>query len=771
MSDAVRQITTKSGDSTPEGAAPNRSLSGTMLGLPTPGESDVSMPVLQTDSAPQLRSTRPAWIDAALAQGDQASVKTQGERIHLVPGAQIPGTRYRIERWLGDGGMGQVYEATHVDLERRVAIKVLRHEASALDEATQMFRQEARRAGKIGSRYIAEVYDFAELPDGRLMFAMELLDGRSVASELRHGPIEAGRAIGLLRQVCKGLHAAHRAKIIHRDVKPENIMLSSTGRTDEVKILDFGISTVYDDSENARGSTAGTAHYIAPELVSGIPYGPRVDMYALGCTAYEMLTGRTPFEADSVEQMLLAHVQTPPTPMAKRNPAVHVPAALERVVLRCMAKRAADRFGSMAELEAALCEAQIEAALHSTWDDLPLPDVDEERRAALLAGMPDLHHRKGARARWVWPLVTAASVTLALGLGYVALSRSQGVSAEQVSEIETLTRSARTAAARAMYVYPPSSQPDAQTAYGQILALEALASGEAVERADDLRRDFADTLIRLGDQYWAKAGGKPFSLDYYAQALVFDPDRVRAAERAQMTPGQLRALTDKAAGSDFSEGELIAAEPLAALAEADADARLAKMEALRAEGKVRSAVVSEQLDALIEDEGGKSADELARERRQARADRAAAVQTTRPQDTDTEASAEADDVSEVDDQDPQRSRDLSKQGWAALAKGQLNQAEPLFRDALAVHANNAEAHDGLAKISFDRSNYAQALRSAKRAVRFAPRNADYRIRLGDSYYKLFRYADALIHYERADELGHRGAARRAAKARANLGNG
>lgn len=749
----------------------DRSLTGTVLGLPAPGESDVSMPIVDTDSAPKLRSTRPAWIAAALNHRAAAHT-TQDDRILLVPGAQIPGTRYRVERWLGDGGMGQVFEATHVDLERRVAIKVLRHEASKLSEATQMFREEARRAGKIGSRYIAEVYDFAELPDGRLMFAMELLDGRSVASELRAGPIHPARAIGLLRQVCKGLHAAHRAKIVHRDVKPENIMLSDVGRKDGVKLLDFGISTVYDDSDGGRGSTAGTAHYIAPELVSGIPYGPRVDMYALGCTAYEMLTGKTPFEATSVERMLLAHVEQAPTPMKSRNPAVEVPAALEAVVMRCMAKRAVDRFENMAELEAALCEAQIAADLHTTWDDLPLPEVDDKRRAELLAGMPDPHRTALGSRRWLWPVATALTAMLALGLGYVAFVGTTSASAEELTEIERIGRGARAAAARALFVYPPTADPAAETAYGKVLELEQLDSRDAVDLATTLRDEFSSTLVRLGDQYWAKPGGKPFALDYYAQALVFDPEQPQAVARAQMTPGQLKDLQDKAGAAGFSEGELIAAAPLAALAEEDEVQRLSKMEALRSDGVVRSAVVSDQLDALIENEGGTSFAQARREREKREngaREQAAATDDADDDDVgDTDGEDLASDVTEVDTQDPATSRRLAQQGWKALSGGQLAEAEPLFEDALAAYSKNAEAHDGLAKINFDRSNYAQALRHAKRAVRHAPRNAEYRIRLGDSYYKAFRYGDALVHYERAATLGHAGAARRAAKARSKI---
>ncbi|HET6585116.1 MAG TPA: serine/threonine-protein kinase, partial [Nannocystaceae bacterium] len=137
----------------------------------------------------------------------------------------MPGTRFRLRRWLGEGGMGVVYEAEHVDLERAVALKILRAHVADRDDERERFRQEARMTTRIESPHVVNVLDFGLLPDGRVFYAMELLDGRPLSAEIGEGPIAPERAIGLLRQMSAGLAAAHRAGVIHRDVKPDNAMV------------------------------------------------------------------------------------------------------------------------------------------------------------------------------------------------------------------------------------------------------------------------------------------------------------------------------------------------------------------------------------------------------------------------------------------------------------------------------------------------------------------------------------------------------------------
>lgn len=326
-------------------------------------------PLTAVGSAPLSDAERPTWIEALL--GSTGEVKN--EFVRLAAGDLLAGTRYRIVRWIGEGGMGVVYEAEHVDLERRVALKVLRSEYCRRPETVRLFRDEARATSRIGSDNIVEIYDFAELRDGRLAIAMELLDGHDL-TRFRGQAMESGRAVGILRQVCRGLSAAHAAGIVHRDVKPENVYLHTRrGRSDAVKIVDFGIAA-FMSSEGNPVIPAGTPYYVAPETIVFGAVSPRVDIYALGCLAYELLSGRVPFEADELQHVLQMHVDQPPQPLVELVP--ECPPSLAAVVMLCLEKDPERRFADMADLEAALCEAQIAGGLRSSWDDLTLPDVE-----------------------------------------------------------------------------------------------------------------------------------------------------------------------------------------------------------------------------------------------------------------------------------------------------------------------------------------------------------------------------------------------------------
>jgi serine/threonine protein kinase len=359
--------------------------------------------VASRSSAP----TRPSARAAAVATADSKQVR-------LLPGRRVPGTRYRLVRWLGEGGMGVVYEAEHEDIERRVALKILRPEASEDPQQAAQFREEARAASRIGSPNIVEIFDFGELPDGRLMFAMELLNGHGLDGELDKAPMNQARMIAILRQVCKGLAAAHEVGIIHRDVKPDNIILvNHNARPDWVKVVDFGIATVHADAD---AGAAGTPHYMAPEQVLGQSFDGRLDMYSLGCTAYELLVGKPPFVAPTIDEILEYQLTKPPTPPSQLCPPDTVHPALEAVILRCLEKEPSKRYRDMRDLEAALCEAQIAAGLHTAYDDLPLPDVDPDRLDKLRRDMPQPGTTGPTRRRWLWPAIAAASTVAAAGL-------------------------------------------------------------------------------------------------------------------------------------------------------------------------------------------------------------------------------------------------------------------------------------------------------------------------------------------------------------------
>jgi serine/threonine-protein kinase len=272
-------------------------------------------------------------------------------------GSTIDG-RYIVDSVLGEGGMGMVYAGRHAIIDKRVAIKVLRKEAAAEQTSAQRFLAEAKAASKIGQQNIVDITDFGVLPDGHAYFVMEFLDGPTLGKVVsKGGPIAPARAAQIAMQVCKGLHAAHQKGIVHRDLKPENIfVLSREAAGDFVKIVDFGIArdTTATKRLTVAGMVMGTPEYMAPEQASGQETDHRVDQYALGCIMYEMLTGHTPFRGENPMQTLTKHVfDAVPLP-SKARPDLVIPAKLEAIIMRTLAKKRDERYADLNQLMEAL---------------------------------------------------------------------------------------------------------------------------------------------------------------------------------------------------------------------------------------------------------------------------------------------------------------------------------------------------------------------------------------------------------------------------------
>ncbi len=263
------------------------------------------------------------------------------------------GGTYRILSRRGEGGMGVVFEAEHVRLDRRVAVKVLRPEFLRDADAVGRFCREARTAGRIRHDGIVEILDVNSEPGGAWYIVMELLQGEDLASLLaRAGPLPVERAVAIARQVCGGLAVAHDNGIIHRDIKPANVFLADRGDgLDHVKLLDFGISKLATGGTTVTGTgqVVGTPLYMSPEQACGDPsLDHRTDIFAVGTALYEMLTGHAPFEAPSA-MAVLARLMTQDAERPSRlNP--NIPPWLERVVLRCLARDPDGRFNSSREL-------------------------------------------------------------------------------------------------------------------------------------------------------------------------------------------------------------------------------------------------------------------------------------------------------------------------------------------------------------------------------------------------------------------------------------
>jgi serine/threonine-protein kinase len=279
---------------------------------------------------------------------------------------------YRLGEPLGSGGMGEVYRAKHRMLARPAAIKLIHPQVLASQDrksaglAVARFHREAEAAAQLRSPHTVELYDFGETEDGTLYFVMELLEGMDLETLVRReGPLPQERVIHILRQVCESLDEAHLSGLVHRDIKPANIHLGRVGRRhDFVKVLDFGlVKSVQPAGQEeamatAAGLTPGTPAYMAPELALGDPCDGRADLYALGCVAYYLLTGRLVFEATRGLQLIAKHIQEAPVPPSERTE-LEVAPELDRVVLACLAKRPEDRPASAVELDRMLAEIEV----------------------------------------------------------------------------------------------------------------------------------------------------------------------------------------------------------------------------------------------------------------------------------------------------------------------------------------------------------------------------------------------------------------------------
>jgi eukaryotic-like serine/threonine-protein kinase len=261
--------------------------------------------------------------------------------------------RYRLERRLGVGGMATVQLALDTRLERRVAVKLLAEHLATDSNFVSRFRREALAAARLVHPNIVQVFDFgSEEATGRQYIVMEFVDGSSCAEILRElGRLEPGDAVSILTQSCRGLDYAHRNGVVHRDVKPGNLLRSRDGG--QVKLADFGIAKAAEHSDMTKvGSVLGTAAYLSPEQARGEPAGPASDLYALGVVSYQLLAGRLPFEAASLTDLARQQDTTAPEPLHELDP--EIPRALSLVVARSLARNPDDRFADAAAMERAL---------------------------------------------------------------------------------------------------------------------------------------------------------------------------------------------------------------------------------------------------------------------------------------------------------------------------------------------------------------------------------------------------------------------------------
>ena len=301
-----------------------------------------------------------------------------------IPAGTIVAGRYRVISTLGAGGMGTVYLAEHLTIGRRVAIKVLNGEWSGHNFVARRFRAEARIASTIGHPNIVEVFDAGELPDKRLFLVMEHLDGHDLAQEIvDHGTLSPLRTCEILRQVALALAAAHNVNVIHRDLKPGNVMIAHDAGGEVVKILDFGIACSPRATANQGqrltlpGSVMGTPEYMAPEQSTSAEPTPRFDLYALGAIAFEMLTGDPPMLAEHAYELLVRKRKEPAPSLAVRAPHLHP--ALIALIDDCLqiqpSKRPLDAIEFIHRLDAFIDELPDDELPDDPFTEEPAPEM------------------------------------------------------------------------------------------------------------------------------------------------------------------------------------------------------------------------------------------------------------------------------------------------------------------------------------------------------------------------------------------------------------
>src|SRR5262245_36932502 len=294
--------------------------------------------------------------------------------------------RYQIERKLGSGGMADVYLAEDQELGRRVALKLLNDRHANDEQFVERFRREAQSAAGLNPPNIGSLFDRGQA-EGTYYIAMEYLDGRTLKELLvRNGPTPIPIAIDYSRQILSALAFAHRNGIVHRDIKPHNIVVGGDGR---LKVTDFGIARSGASQMTEAGSIVGTAQYLSPEQARGTPVDPRSDLYSLGIVLYEMPTGTVPFTGDAPVEIAMKHLSTIPDPPSKRRP--EVPHDLDAVVMRALAKDPDQRYDSAEDMEADLARIARGASVSPRTEEAltqVLAGVGLENAATVVAQPP-----------------------------------------------------------------------------------------------------------------------------------------------------------------------------------------------------------------------------------------------------------------------------------------------------------------------------------------------------------------------------------------------
>jgi len=338
--------------------------------------------------------------------------------------------RYQVVRKLGAGGMANVYLAEDQELGRRVAIKILNDRHANDEQFVERFRREAKNAAALSHPNIVSIYDRGEA-EGSYYIAMEYLDGRSLKELIvSRGPAPVGVAVEYARQILSALRFAHRHGIVHRDIKPHNVLVDSEGR---VKVTDFGIARAGASQMTEAGSIVGTAQYLSPEQARGGNVDQRSDLYSLGIVLYELLTGTVPFTGDTPVEIAMKHLSQVPEPPSSRRP--DLPHELDLLVMRALAKDPEDRYQSAEEMDADLERVGRGAKVSRLTEEsatqimqAPVQPISATaatmlapapRHGAAIPPPPPVYYDldEPLRRRPVWPWIAALLFVIGAGIG------------------------------------------------------------------------------------------------------------------------------------------------------------------------------------------------------------------------------------------------------------------------------------------------------------------------------------------------------------------
>ncbi|HEX6702063.1 MAG TPA: Stk1 family PASTA domain-containing Ser/Thr kinase [Gaiellaceae bacterium] len=342
--------------------------------------------------------------------------------------------RYKIVRKLGTGGMANVYLAEDQELGRRVAIKILNDRHAADEQFVERFRREAKNAAGLSHPNIVSIYDRGEA-EGTYYISMEYLDGRSLKELiLARGPAPISVAIDYARQILAALKVAHRQGLVHRDIKPHNVLVDGEGR---LKVTDFGIARAGPSQMTEEGSIIGTAQYLSPEQAQGAPVTPASDLYSVGIVLYELLTGAVPFAGETPVELAMKHLSKTPDAPSHLRP--EIPRDLDFVVMRALAKSPEERYASADEMDADLARVARGVSVSPETEEaataiiarpitLPTSQLPTQPRPPVRPPPPSYYDydEPGGRRRSVWPwLLALALVALAGLVGWYAYTQIQ----------------------------------------------------------------------------------------------------------------------------------------------------------------------------------------------------------------------------------------------------------------------------------------------------------------------------------------------------------